>query len=421
MKRILQLLIGFLAGGLFAMTSALGQASYTTPYTFTTIAGATNGDTGSADGTNNAAQFYWPENITVDSATNLYVADTFNDTIRKMTLVGTNWVVTTIAGAAQSAGYADGTNLAAQFNFPFAIAVDTNGNLYVADTYNETIRKLTPVGTNWVVSTIAGTAENSGNTDGTNLAAQFYSPSGITMDPNGNLYVADTYNETIRKLTPVGTNWVVSTIAGSETGDYGSADGTNRSALFYNPASITVDGQGNLYVVDSGGDLIRELRPVGTNWVVSTIAGTAGNPGSADGTNLTAQFYDPFGISADRAGNLYVADTDNYTIRKLTPIGTNWVTTTLAGLAGSVGSADGTGTNALFNFPFGVTVDRAGNLYVADTENSTIRMGKFVSTTTPNLAITFESPNSVVISWPDLGGFTLQTNGDLKTTNWVNY
>jgi ribosomal protein S11 len=418
MKKILQLLIGFSAVGLLAMTIARGQSIYSTPYTFTTLAGVADGNTGSNDGTNNGARFYWPEDVAVDNAGNLYVADTFNNTIRKMTPLGTNWVVSTIAGTAGTIGNTDGTNLAAQFSAPSAITVDTNGNLYVADTDNHTIRELTPLGTNWVVSTIAGTAGTNGIADGTNLVAQFNYPSGITVDTNGNLYVSDTDNDTIRKLTPVGTNWVVITIAG-KAGNPGSTDATGTNALFSGPSGITLASAGNLYVADTGNDTIRKLTPIGTNWVVSTIAGAVESTGFNDGTNRAALFNSPSDISADGLGNLYVADTSNDTIRKMTPFGTNWVTSTLAGLAGSTGITDGTGTNALFNFPYGITADHAGNLYVADTLNSTIRMG--VIATVPNLTVGFAAPDSVVVSWPDSGSHTLQTNGVLTTTNWGNY
>src|ERR1035437_9029748 len=267
MKRMLQLLTGLVTGGF--LTTAWGQASYSTPYTFVTIAG-TAGNSGGNNGTNSIAQFHWPEGITVDTNGNLYVVDNYENTIRKVAPVGTNWVVTTIAGTAGNNGSADGTNSAAQFYEPASIAMDSLGQLYVADGGNNTIRKVTPVGTNWVVSTIAGTAGSGGSADGTNGSARFNYPSGITVDTNGNLYVADSGNNTIRKLTPVGTNWVVTTIAG-QVGNRGSSDGTNFAAQFYGPSSITMDGPGNLYVADSGYNTIRKLTSAGTNWGVSTI------------------------------------------------------------------------------------------------------------------------------------------------------
>ncbi len=350
--------------------AALGQASYPTPYTFTTLAGIPG--YGSADGSGSAARFNDPEGVAVDTAGNLYVADTYNNTLRKMTLVGTNWIVTTLAGVAGNTGAADGAGSAASFNGPLGLTVDSSGNLYVADTGNNTIRKATQVGTNWVVTTLAGMAGNTGGADGTGGAASFDNPADVAVDTAGNLYVADAGNNTIRKVRPVGTNWVVTTLAGL-AGSTGSADGTGSAASFNYPEGVAADSAGYLYVTDTGNNTIRKVTPVGTNWVVTTLAGLVGSSGSADGTGKAATFNYPAGLGVDAAGNLYVADEDNYTIRKVAPAGTNWVVTTLAGLVGSSGSADGTGKAATFNYPTDVTVDGAGNLYLADSVNNSIR------------------------------------------------
>jgi len=300
--------------------TAFGQANYATPYTFITIAGAA-GAAGSADGTNSAARFDYPTGVALDSAGNLYVADEY--TIRKVTPAGPYWVVTTLAGKAGSSGSADGTNSAARFNNPCGMAVDTNGNVYVADAYNYTIRKVTPIGTNWVVTTLAGSAGNIGSADGTNSAARFNYPNFLGMDSAGNLYVTDWGNDTIRKVTPVGTDWVVTTLAGS-AGSAGYADGTNSAARFNWPGGGAVGSGGNLYVSDENNCTIRKVTPVGTSWVVTTLAGLGGadpsgnplHPGSADGTGSAARFNEQVGVAVDSAGNLYVADWLNYTIRK---------------------------------------------------------------------------------------------------------
>ncbi|HEY5232219.1 MAG TPA: hypothetical protein VIK35_01620, partial [Verrucomicrobiae bacterium] len=244
-------------------------------------------------------------------------------------------------------------------------------------------------------------------------------------DTNGILYVADAYNCTIREVAPSGTNWVVTTIAGTATNidgmvpNYGSADGTNGAAQFFGPSSIAVGRSGNLFVADTYNYTIRKIAPAGTNWVVSTIAGQVGSYGFTDGPNLAAQFNYSYGIASDRSGNLYVADTDNYTIRKIAPSGTSWVVSTLAGVAGITGGNDGTGTNALFSYPYAVAVDGAGHLFVGDTVNGTIRMGWIAAI--PHLKVVLTATNSVVVSWPSLGGYTLQSNPDLTTTNWSGY
>ena len=253
--------------------AVLGQAVYATPYTFTSLAGHQYLYDG-WDGTNSAAQFYWPVSVALDTAGNLYETDGGNNTIRKLTPVGTNWVVTTLAGLAGYSGAADGTGSAARFSLGEGgngggLAADSAGNLYVGDSGNNTIRKVTPAG---VVTTLAGLAGSSGTNDGTGSAALFNWPVGVAVDHAGSLYVADANNNTIREMKPVGTNWVVTTLAGS-AGNSGSADGTNSAALFNYPLGVAVDSTGNLYVADNGNNTIRKMTPAGTNWVVTTLAG----------------------------------------------------------------------------------------------------------------------------------------------------
>jgi sugar lactone lactonase YvrE len=335
----------------------------------TTLAGLP-GTFGSADGTGNDARFYYPAKVALDSTGNVYVSDG-NNTVRKVTPEG---VVTTLAGLAGHPGSANGTNSDARFKGPDGVAVDSAGNIYVADFENSTIRKLTPAGTNWVVTTLAGLAGVTGSANGTNSAARFNFPQGLAIDGASNLYVADTDNFTVRKVTPTGTNWVVTTIAGL-AGSPGSANGTNSAARFNGFAGLAVNAATNIYVADTDNHTIRKVTPVGTNWVVTTLAGLAGNHGAVDGTGNAARFDSPYGIVTDAAGNIYVADTYNNTIRKLTAIGMNWVVTTLGGTAGFYGTADGTGRAARFSNPNGVAVDSAGNVYVADFYFNTIRKG----------------------------------------------
>jgi sugar lactone lactonase YvrE len=209
---------------------------------------------GSNDGIGTNARFLFPKGVAVDSAGNVYVADTLNSTIRK---VRANGAVTTFAGTAGVYGDKDGTGSSAQFFWPSGLAVDSATNLYVADLYNHTIRKITPAR---VVTTIAGRAGNSGSTDGVGSAARFNHPCGIAVDSAGIVYVADTYNNTIRKLTLVGTNWVVTTLGGMP-GFYGTADGIGNAVRFCNPNGVAVDSAGNIYVADFYFNTIRKGYP----------------------------------------------------------------------------------------------------------------------------------------------------------------
>ncbi|MGP8431797.1 NHL repeat-containing protein [Paraburkholderia fungorum] len=263
--------------------------------------------------------------------------------------------VTTLAGTT-TLGHNDGTGAAASFHSPTGVTVDAGGNLYVTDAWNHEIRKITPDG---VVTTLAGST-TPGDSDGTGTAASFNLPIGVTIDASGNLYVVDGGNNEIRKITP---NGVVTTLAGSKTPGY--KDGTGANASFKSPYGVTVDASGNLYVADQGNNAIRKITPAG---VVTTLAGTTA-PGHSDGTGTAASFNQPIGVTVDASGNLYVVDYGNNAIRKITSAG---VVTTLAGST-TPGHADGTDTAASFNNPYGVTVDASGNLYIADQGNNEIR------------------------------------------------
>jgi sugar lactone lactonase YvrE len=357
------------------VASLYSQSNYATPYSITTFAGSpqTFGQTGvinkgSTDGTGGAARFNAPAGVAVDSSGNVYVADSGNHVIRKITSAA---VVTTLAGTAGVTGSADGTGSAAQFNDSRGVAVDTSGNVYVADGNNTIIRKITPSG---VVTTLAGTAGAAGAADGTGSAARFRYPYGVAVDNSGNVYVADTENSTIRKITPAG---VVTTLAG-EYLTTGSADGTGNAARFFYPHGIAVDTSGNIFVADSSNGTIRKVTPAGA---VTTFAGTAGNIGSNDGTGTAAEFNYPESIAVDASGYVYVGDF--YTIRKISPAG---VVTTLAGVGSTSGSTDGIGSAALFNEAAGIAVAASGVIYIGDLGNDTIRAGSPGTMTAPNSA-----------------------------------
>ena len=329
-------------GGAVPNTSPSGLVS--------TFAGS--GNAGYGDGTGTGASFSFPVGIAIDGLGNFYVADSYNNRIRKITALG---VVSTFAGG----GYGpktNGTGTAASFNNPTGVATDAAGNAYVADKGNNLIRKITPLGE---VSTYAGSSAQ-GNTNGTGTAASFNAPSGVATDAAGNVYVADQGNQIIRKITPLG---VVTTLAGS--GNAGFADGTGTAASFRFPTGLATDAAGNVYVADQSNQLIRKITPDG---VVTTLAGN-GAIGLGDGVGNLASFNNPFGLCTDVTGNVFVADAENNSIRKITPSG---VVSTIAG-SGTAGLANGVGSAAMFNDPTGVVADGAGNLYVVEYRGNLIR------------------------------------------------
>ncbi len=328
------------AGSVTSSVALFGVFSQAGPaYAFTNFVGQP-GVEGFGDGTGSNAWFYYPSGVAVDSAGNVYVADGQNDTIRKVTPAG---VVTTLAGSPGQYGIIDGTGSNARFKGPSGVAVDSAGNVYVADYGNHAIRKVTPAG---VVTT---------------LPAVSPFPQGVAVDSASNVYVADPWR--ILELSPAG---VVTTLAGSVS-SWGTNDGVGSAARFTNPEGVAVDSADNVYVADYGNNAIRKVTPAG---VVTTLASLGG----------------PYGVAVDSAGNVYVATYGNETIQKVTPAG---VVTTLAGSPLQIGSSDGTGSNARFYKPQGVAVDSAGNLYVADTYNNRISKG------TPIL-----SPSPVIVTQP---------------------
>ncbi|MBI5420475.1 MAG: hypothetical protein HZA60_10330 [Deltaproteobacteria bacterium] len=328
----------------------------------TTFAG-TFGVADNTDGTGAAARFNSPTGITA-VGTLLFVCDTGNHTIRK--IVSTSGLVTTLAGSAGNAGSADNvTGANARFNGPRGIAGD-GATLYVADTGNHKIRAVTFSGS---TSTFAGSGA-SGSGNGLGTAAEFSSPEGVTVLAGGTttIYVADTGNHTIRQIDPVGAVGNVTTLAGL-AGTSGSTDNTGANARFSSPSGIANDGA-TIFVGDTGNHTIRSVTQSG---VVTTPAGLAGTPGSADGTGSVARFNSPKGIGMlAGSGFLFVADRDNHAIRRITAVALAGAVTTVAGNPPQAGTADATGTTARFRAPAGAAVV-SDNVFVADTGNHTIR------------------------------------------------
>lgn len=312
---------------------------------------------GSDDATGTAAKFNGPGGVAVDGAGNVYVTDTANHTIRFITPGG---VVTTLAGQPGTPGTTNGSGPAARFNAPEGIAFHPDGSLLVTETNNHVIRKVTPLG---VVTTFAGQIGTPGSGGGTTAAASFRSPAGITVGPDGTVYLSDSDNYTVRRILP---NGQVQNLAGM-VGTEGSADGVGPAAGFKKAYGVALTPSGELLVTDRDNNTIRQMTTTG---LTSLVAGAVGSPGLVDSAASPSKFNFPAGITADASGYLYVADTGNHTIRKVSPAG---VVTTLAGDIGVPGSDEGTGAGARFRQPRGLALDPSGNLYAADTGNHTIR------------------------------------------------
>ncbi|HEX3798591.1 MAG TPA: Calx-beta domain-containing protein [Verrucomicrobiae bacterium] len=348
-----------ISNALGAVTSSNVTPTIEIPYYFTTLAGSP-GVTGIADGMGSSARFNRPEGVAVDSSGNVYVSDTGNATIRKISSAG---VVTTFAGTPGKLGSSDGVGTNATFNTPYNLSMDTAGNIYVAEYGNDLIRKISPSAN---VTTLAGQAGGAFEMDGAGNQAAFYYPTGIATDTNGTVFVTDSYGETVRQVTSGG---IVTTIAGLNS-ERGSTDGVGAAALFNGPQSVAIDAGGNLYIADVLNANIRKVAPGG---VVTTLTGLSRIIDNVDGPLATARFGEPTGLTADKSGNVFVVDENNNNVRK---IGADGIVMTIAGKATVAGnSADGIGQAALFASPQAITVDNFGDLYVADYNNSTIRKG----------------------------------------------
>ncbi len=331
-------------------------------WTIETVAGDGTEGFGGDGGAATAAQLGDPEGVALDAAGNLYIADHVNHVIRKVDAAG---VISTVAGSGtRGFGGDGGAATAARLYDPHGVALDAAGNLYIADTDNHRIRKVDAAG---VISTVAGDGtEGFGGDGGAATAAQLFYPHGVALDAAGNLYIADGGNHVIRKVDAAG---VISTVAGSGTRGFGGDGGAATAARLFYPHRVALDAAGNLYIADTVNNRIRKVDAAG---VISTVAGSGTRGFGGDGGAATAaQLYYPHGVALDAAGNLYIADGGNHVIRKVDAAG---VISTVAGSGTrGFGGDGGAATAAQLRYPEGVALDAAGNLYIADSGNNRIR------------------------------------------------
>jgi uncharacterized protein (TIGR03437 family) len=392
----------------FLISACFGQAP---KFTISTVAGTGSAGFAGDGGAATAAQLKFPAGVAFDAAGNLYIADSFNSRIRK---VDTSGNIATIAGTGDF-GYFGDTNAAtkAGMNRPYSLAIDKSGNLYIADAYNDVVRKITT--SSGIMSTFAGNSQQGlGGDGGAATGALLDSPTGLVFDAAGNLYIVDTGNNRIRK---VGTDGNISTFAGSGGTAFSGDGGPAASAGMNKPQGIAIDNAGNLFVSDTLNHRVRKITPDGT---ITTVAGNGNGTLAGDGGPATkASLYYPKGLAVDRSGNLFISDWLNSRVRVVTTDGTIW---TVAGNGNFDYYGDGgPATGAALRFPWGLAVDSASNVYVADDENSVIRK------LTPALTLTSQIPKidlAGVTSAAAFGGFSSVAPGswiEIHGTNLANH
>jgi sugar lactone lactonase YvrE len=372
----------------------VGSLTYTPTYTFSTLAGGGSGPFSTPhylDGTGTVAAFNGPGGIGLDSAGNIYVADGGNWRIRKVTPAG---VVTTFAGLGPQQEMGD-------------VKLDAAGNVYATDVVQNVIWKFSPAG---IATVFVGSVTVVGSADGEGGAATFNSPGGMAIDANGTIYVADGGNNTIRKIT---AGAVVTTIAGT-AGVRGSADGTGAAASFFEPSGLALDSAGNIFVADTGNNTIRKITPAG---VVTTFAGTARDEQICqDGTGAGASFAGPAFLTFDATGNLLVTDSQSELVRRITP---DAVVTTCAGESGMRDGDQGSGPNAGFSGPTGIGIDQNGVIYVTNSSGNTISKGVFTPPVAPiTVSVAQPLPPASVTNGSAPINLTATTTGNPTAYQW---
>ena len=313
------------------------------------------------------AEINAPYGLVVDREGNLFIADTYNHRIRKVTPQG---VINTVAGLGTPGYSGDGGRATSAQIDSVGLAMDLDGNLFIGEPNNHRVRKVTPQG---IISTVAGNGTPGGEGDGGRAtSAQLSGPRGIAVDSAGNLFIAESYGNRVRKVTPGG---IISTIAGDGNRGFGGDGGPAVSAQLNNPYDVAVDSAGNLYIADSGNQRVRKVTPAG---VISTVAGNGLKADSDDsGLATSARLSGPTGVVVDTAGNLFIAENDGHRVRKVAPAG--MISTVAGDGTADFGGDGGPATSAQLNGPWDVTVDTAGSLYIGERYNHRVRKVTAVS------------------------------------------
>jgi trimeric autotransporter adhesin len=341
--------------------------------------------------------------VAVDASGNIYIADTNNHRIRMVTK--STGIISTVAGTGYSGYSGDGGQAtSAALRNPYGVAVDASGNIYIADSANNRIRMVTK--STGIISTVAGTGSYSYSGDGgqaTSAALNY--PYDVAVDASGNIYIADSSNYCIRMVLK--STGIIRTVAGTGSSGYSGDGGQATSAALGNPYDVAVDASGNIYIADTTHNRIRTVMK--STGIISTVAGTGSYGSSGDvGQATSATLYNPYGVAVDASGNIYIADTNNHRIRMVTK--STGIISTVAGTGSSGYNGDGgQATSAALRDPFGVAVDASGNIYIADSSNYCIRMFALPASSaappSPSSIVTsspayFPTPSSIVTTRP---------------------
>jgi streptogramin lyase len=350
-------------GALWFTESAVNQVGrLVPPGTISTVAGNGTPSFGGDGGPATLAVLGGPSAVARDAAGDLYIADRNNDRVREVSSSG---IITTVAGnGTDGSGGDGGPAIFAQLSSPTGVAVDAAGNLYIADANNNRVRKVSSAG---IITTVAGNGTiGSGGDGGPATAAQLFSPTGVAVDAAGDLFIADSNNSRVREVSPSGT---ITTVAGNGTFGFGGDGGPATAAKLNSAAGVAVDAAGDLFIADTQNNRVRKVSPSG---VITTVAGNGTfGPGGDGGPATAAPLAFPQAVAVDASGDLFIADTTNQRVREVSPSG---IITTAAGNGfGSFSGDGGRATAAALNDPAGMAVDAAGDLFIADQSNNRVR------------------------------------------------